>query len=149
MLPLTSLFAFGAFLFLSSDHYHQVEGRSTGAPFGSCLTLSPQHGSQPSQPPMSSPFAINATKVFDETFGTEKVHLVVSSPVKGTPFKGFVLQARYANNPDVIVDGQFSPNEGIHSRTYVCKPGEDMKRNVSEKHSDLPFDQQTFNVLLH
>lgn len=116
-----------------------VESRGTGAPFGSCLTLTPQHGSQPTQPPMSSPYVINATKVVDESTDKEKVHLVVHSPVKRTPFKGFVLQARYANNPDVIVDGKFLPNEGILSRTYVCKPGEDMMHNVSNSFKCCAF----------
>lgn len=85
-----------------------------------------------------SPYAINFTKDFEqipitkiEDYGLikQKVVLVVHTPLNQS-FRGFVIQARYANNSDVIVDGQFFPNERILSKTYVCNPGENMKHNV-------------------
>ena len=121
---------FTRILLITLSQVYLVFARPDGAPFGSCLTLSPQHGSKPSQPPLTSPYFINITKAFDATYGMEKVQIAIYSPNR-TMFKGFVIQARYANNPDIIVDGEFLPNEGLLSRTYSCKPSESMKKNVS------------------
>lgn len=109
-----------------------IETKSAGAPFESCLTLTPKHGTNPPQPSHTSPFVVNATQTIDENEG-ERVEIVIWSPFNRTTFRGFVVQARYANNPDMIVDGEFSPNEAIQSRVYCCRPSENIHNNVFYK----------------
>lgn len=122
-------------LLLTLNHSNLAQSKATGAPFESCLTLTPKHGSQPSQPAPTSPFVINATKHWDETLGVEKVEVSITSPVNGTLFRGFVVQARFANNPDILVDGEFIVNESLLSRAYTCRPGEHIKRNNTWTHN--------------
>ncbi|KAJ6223408.1 hypothetical protein RDWZM_001953 [Blomia tropicalis] len=46
-----------------------IETKSAGAPFESCLTLTPKHGTNPPQPSHTSPFVVNATQTIDENEG--------------------------------------------------------------------------------
>ncbi|KAI2799267.1 hypothetical protein BLOT_014428 [Blomia tropicalis] len=110
-----------------------IETKSAGAPFESCLTLTPKHGTNPPQPSHTSPFVVNATQTIDEN-EEERVEIVIWSPFNRTTFRGFVVQARYANNPDMIVDGEFSPNEAIQSRVYCCRPSENIHNNNTWTH---------------
>ena len=106
-----------------------TNGHSTGAPLKSCLHLNPKHGSL-AQPSSSSPYTIHANAFFDEETEMEIVEVTILSPNNSVPFMGFAVQARLADNTDIIVDGEFVPEDGEYSKAFMCQINDEMKFNV-------------------
>lgn len=109
---------------------HSAPSKSS-TPFRSCLNLTPEGGSSPSQPSGTSPFLINATAYYNEESKKQFVYVEIISPNASSTFEGFGVQARLGNNPDIVVDGEFVPSDSQTSRAYGCKLHESMVHNVS------------------
>lgn len=97
-----------------------IDGRSNGAPEQACQSLTPKHGSHVSQPKNTNPYHINVTLYLfsnDEEF----VHVEIYSLNPREVFRGFVVQARMASNPEMIADGTFVPmNDGQQTKSFRC-----------------------------
>ena len=107
-----------------------VNAKPDGAPFESCIYLTPKHGSQPKQPSETNPYKVHASKTLDSKDQHEAVNVTISGE-NGDKFVGFIVQARLANNPTQLVDGRFVPEMSELSKTYTCRPGEKVINNVS------------------
>lgn len=102
-------------IFLSAQ-FPLITAYSTGAPDRACSTLIPQHNADP-QRYFPSPFIISANKLGSSHSSRE---FNVSITAKAESFKGFILQARDAHDPEnLIVDGAFTPN--LFTKVIKCK----------------------------
>ena len=101
----------------------------SGAPHGSCMSQSPQHFSSP-RAPHSSPFLVRAFAKQDRGKMVVPVSIVPRS--FGQTFRGFIVEARLASNPSVIVDGIFRAEEEALSRAFTCGDG---NRNAVSKNN--------------
>ena len=99
-----------------------VSSFSSGAPTRACLTQSPFHLFASASPPASSPFEVRAFTKPDMKTGRTMVHVsIVPKATPGQQFRGFILGARLASMPDVIVDGDFMPEDDT-SQAFTCGP---------------------------
>uniref|UniRef100_A0A6P6YN14 Ferric-chelate reductase 1-like n=1 Tax=Dermatophagoides pteronyssinus TaxID=6956 RepID=A0A6P6YN14_DERPT len=125
-------FAVVIFLILS---YQSVNGRRNGAPIESCTSLKPNHGQNiQSQPKSTNPFLFNIT-LYPYMNDEEFVHIEIYTPDDNhrTVFRGFIVQARMANDQTVIADGQFVPMDSNQTRSFSCN---NMEGNNTWTHSN-------------
>lgn len=76
-----------------------------------CRTLSPGHGVLPSTD--ESPYEILANH-------TAVNYVAIDIKHSDTPFRGFIIQARDADNQNIIVNGNFELDEINESKTFAC-----------------------------
>jgi hypothetical protein len=96
---------------------HTTESYPSGAPSSTCSTLAPKHQNVASQQ-SSPPFAVTAGKL--SVAPGSKLKLMLTSTT-GTPFKGFLLQARQPDGSDAAI-GQFSALPNL-TKTLTCAGG--------------------------
>ena len=97
---------------------YKVFAYSSGAPMlnSVCTSLIPGHGSRQNA---ISPYKL----IHNENMqGQIVVNLIATSQVT---FAGFIVQTRDGNDPEKIIDGEFSHSEGTQAKS--CPPG----KNVS------------------
>lgn len=116
-------------LFSNNDSLF-VNGRRNGAPIESCITLKPRHGNNiQSQPKSTNPFLFNVT-LYPYMNEEEFIHVEIHSHNDHQVFRGFIVQARMANNPEMIADGTFVPIDSNQTRSFTCNEN-NMEGNVS------------------
>ncbi len=103
----------------------------SGAPPAACHSLSPVHAFARTLPAHTSPFLVEAVVKRggegNDRIGNGQPSVVIQVNIipksQGSfpaTFRGFIAQARLANNPGVIVDGAWLPQEPMLSKTFVC-----------------------------
>ncbi|OTF71316.1 hypothetical protein BLA29_008625 [Euroglyphus maynei] len=111
--------------------YQIVNGRRNGAPLESCSSLKPNHGNNvQAQPKSTNPFRFNVT-LYPYKNDEEFIHVEIYSLDNRTVFRGFIVQARMANNPEIIADGTFVSIDSNQTHSFTCN---DMEGNVSRIH---------------
>ncbi|OQR75164.1 putative ferric-chelate reductase 1-like [Tropilaelaps mercedesae] len=109
-LNMVSILAVVAVVFSVATTVVQIaDGYPSGAPTGTCLTLLPRHSGEPQT--NASPYRIEVN-----TRGTE----VQIDLVGNEPFRGFLLNARLASDPQRIVPGTFSSAVDPNAQTLDC-----------------------------
>lgn len=96
---------------------HSTESYPSGAPSSTCSTLAPKHQNVPPQQSLP-PFAVTAGKL--SVAPGSKLTLMLTSTT-GTPFKGFLLQARQPEGSDSAI-GQFTALPNL-TKTLACAGG--------------------------
>jgi hypothetical protein len=96
---------------------HSTESYPHGAPSSTCSTLGPKHNNVAAQQ-NPSPFAVTSGKL--SIAPGSKVKLMMTSTT-GTPFKGFMLQARKPEQSDSAI-GQFTVLPNL-TKTFTCPGG--------------------------
>lgn len=94
-----------------------TESYPSGAPSSTCSTLAPKHQNVASQQ-SSPPFVVTAGK--PSVAPGSKLTLMITSAA-GTPFKGFMLQARQPEGSDTPI-GQFSALPNL-TKALTCPGG--------------------------
>lgn len=102
----------------------------SGAPTSTCSSMSPSHHSTPPQQ-SDSPFALNPVK--PSVAPGSKLKLMLTSTT-GTPFKGFILQARSPQGGDSAAIGQYTTLPNL-TKTFSCAGGYQNSQNTVT-HSD-------------
>ncbi|KAH9528635.1 DOMON domain-containing protein frrs1L [Dermatophagoides farinae] len=121
-------------LFSNNDSLF-VNGRRNGAPIESCITLKPRHGNNiQSQPKSTNPFLFNVT-LYPYMNEEEFIHVEIHSHNDHQVFRGFIVQARMANNPEMIADGTFVPIDSNQTRSFTCNEN-NMEGNNTWTHSN-------------
>jgi hypothetical protein len=96
---------------------HGTESYPSGAPDSACLTLAPKHHGAAAQQTLS-PFAVTLGK--PSVAPGSKLKLMMTSTT-GTPFKGFILQARQSEDSDSAI-GQFTALPNL-TKALTCAGG--------------------------
>eukprot|EP00096_Caligus_rogercresseyi_P002503 TRINITY_DN1465_c0_g1_i2.p1 TRINITY_DN1465_c0_g1~~TRINITY_DN1465_c0_g1_i2.p1 ORF type:complete len:658 (-),score=127.14 TRINITY_DN1465_c0_g1_i2:80-2053(-) len=104
-----------------------VGGYTIGAPDSACSGMQPGHGFDP-KPLDESPFNIQLASKSVEPGGALELKLLSS-----TPFKGFILQARNASDPDSQL-GSFETNSG-ESKYMTC--GKGIHNSITHQNNNL------------
>jgi len=91
----------------------------TGAPEEVCENLVPKHRVKPQT--SESPYEVTATLQNSPNQANE-VEINIKSP-GGTPFRGFVIQARLATEQNSTVDGKFKVMDELNSHAVSCSGG--------------------------
>jgi hypothetical protein len=89
----------------------------SGAPHSTCFSLAPKHQGAAAQQTLS-PFTVTPGKL--SVAPGSKLKLMMTSTT-GTPFKGFILQARQSADGDSAI-GQFTALPNL-TRTFTCAGG--------------------------
>ncbi|PNF24839.1 putative ferric-chelate reductase 1 [Cryptotermes secundus] len=118
---------------------HSTASYPSGAPSSTCSTLSPKHSSVPAQQ-SSSPYAVTPGK--PSIAPGSKLRLMMTSTT-GTPFKGFMLQARKPEGSDSAI-GQFTALPNL-TKTFTCPGGYQNSQNTvthadPSKRDNLEFE---------
>ncbi|XP_069683115.1 putative ferric-chelate reductase 1 homolog [Periplaneta americana] len=107
-----------------------IECYPSGAPSATCTSLSPSHQSASPQE-SASPFAL--TPVKPSVAPGSKLKLKLTSTT-GSPFRGFILQARSPQGSDGAAIGQFTTFPNL-TKTFSCAGGYPNSQNTAT-HSD-------------
>lgn len=100
-------------LFLSALTVQLNDAAPNGAPELACQSMVPGHPFPPETDPSPFTFTPSARTV------NGGQNLTIHIRTRNIPFRGFIIQARNANNPSQVI-GQFAPSSNAHVQLMRC-----------------------------